>query len=325
MTYRPLPIILDTDFSADVGDLGAVAVACALHKLNYIDLKAVIVCTSNTKSPGAVDAVLNYWGLSGTVPVGCWKGTSFDPSSGTWPGYIYDNYTHPTVTGLASTVQDGKTLMRTVLAARNGADVTIVAVGPLNAVQELMNSTSDGASALSGSDLISASVHNLYVMGGKYPTTGTAEWNFEQHPTSANDVCDNWPTTIYFCGNEVGSGVLNGTTLASVKSSGNLLRAAYDDAGYASGRTAWDEMTIIAAARRNSAFTLTRGTNAVNSSTGVNTFTASTSGPHYYLTKVQADNVYQTFLDSLTAADETATPILSTFPTSAQWLNMASV
>jgi hypothetical protein len=46
-TFLPKPIIIDTDIFSDVDDVGALAVANALHNCGLVDLQAVI---TNTES-----------------------------------------------------------------------------------------------------------------------------------------------------------------------------------------------------------------------------------------------------------------------------------
>lgn len=322
MTYTPLPVILDTDFSSDVGDLGAVGLTCAFARLGHIDLLGITCGTSHNKSPGAIDAVCTYFQLSPYPSISTWKGTSFDPTPATWSDHIYDNFSHPNG-NLATTWPDGKSEMRRLLAARSSADAVIIAVGPLNAIADLLNSTSDGNSALSGSALVAAKCKALYVMGGYYPTNASAEFNFAQHPVSANDVFANWPTPIVACGYNIGwPGPKDGKTLAANKPSGNLLRSTYNAAGYSTGREAWDDMTVLAAVSRHSGFDVIRGTNSVNSSTGVNTWTTNTTGSHYYLTKAQSDAVFESKMNLILEADPTASPVLSSLASTAQWLTM---
>lgn len=324
MTYTATPVIIDTDFATDVGDLGAIGTACALHRLGRLNILGITCGTSIDKGPGGIDAVCTYFNVSPYPSISTWKGASFLGTAQTWTSYLYDNYSHPNG-GLASTWPNGTSEMRRLLASRSSADVVIIALGPLNTMSALLQSTADGYSALSGSALIAAKCKTLYVMGGYYPTSASIEWNFQQDPTSANYVVANWPTPIVFHGFAVGNTVKNGVTLATNKPVGNLLRATYNASTYTAGREAWDDLTVLSVANLNAGFTLTRGTNSVNASTGVNTFTANaSSGSHYYVTKTATDAMLQAQLNSLLEADPAASPVLSTFTSSGQWLTLSS-
>lgn len=318
-------VLYDCDFSADVGDLGALALLAAYHRLGHVNIIGAMCCVSAAKTPGAIDATLRWWGVNG-IPVGTWKGAAFDPdgSNGGWRNYLYDNYTR--TVGLASTVPDAKTEQRRILAAQPDGSVTMIAVGPLNTVNELLTSTADAHSALTGSQLVAAKVRDLWIMGGRYPTNATPEWNLQQAPADAANVASNWPTPIYWVGYEVGGTfTVGGSPVFSGKATNDLMRQGYANASFgASGREAWDEMTVMACAQRASDFTLTRGTNAVNASTGANTFTPSASGNHYYVMKAQADSWYQARINRLIGADVTATPIISSWGTAPGFLRVGA-
>lgn len=301
-----VPLILDTDFSADVGDLRVLAMACALHKQKAIQLLAVSCCTSADKAPGAISATLKWWGVE--APIGALK-TTFDPGiaqNKTWPGHIYDTYDRNGV-GLTATVENCVTTMRRALASRPSKDCVILAVGPMKAMAALMNSSADGVSGLTGQQLIAAKCKSLYIMGGQFPS-GT-EWNAQQAPADIADVATNWPTPIYFNGGEIGGSVYVAGPLAS-KPSNDLMRTAHEN--YPGSDLAWDEMALMAAVFGNANYGTVRGTASFNTTTGATTWTNSSSGNHYYLTKSRADRFYQQIVNTLICGDATAaTPISS--------------
>jgi len=305
-----IPLILDTDFSSDVDDLGDVALACAMHKLGLVNLLCVSCDTSADKSPGAIAATLKWWGVT-TPQIGTWKGSAFDPGASTakqWRDYIYDNYDRNGV-GLASAVENGTTTMRRALAARPRKDAVIVTTAPLNAIQALMNSSADSVSSLTGMQLLAASCKALYAVVGIFPT-GT-EWNAQQHPSSANDVAANWPTPIVWVGIELGNAVKTGGPLTA-KASNDLMRVGYSyPPASGSTREAWGQLGIMAAAQSNADFGMVRGTASFNASTGANTWTNSSSGNHYYLTKTFGNGHYANRLNRWICADVTASPLFA--------------
>lgn len=305
-----IPVILDTDFSSDVDDLGDVAICCALHRLGKIDLLCVSCDTSADKSPGAISASLKWWGVT-SPQIGTWKGAAFDPgSSGNklWRDYIYDNYDRNGV-GLASTVEDGTVTMRRALASRAQKDAVIITTGPLNALQSLMNSSPDAVSGMTGAELLIAKCKVMYAVVGIFPT-GT-EWNAVQHPTSASDVAANWPTPIVWVGIELGNTVRTGGPLAS-KPADDLMRRGYSyPPASGSTREAWGQLGIMAAAQSHADFGMVRGTAAFNSSTGANTWTNSATGTHYYLTKTLGDGHYVSRINKWICANVAASPLLA--------------
>lgn len=307
-----IPVIIDTDFSSDVGDATALAQAAAMHNAGIIEILAVVVSTSNTKAPAAVDALLTYYGLDTNqttgVKIGCWKGAAFDPDPHPeWTDIMY-TYPHPN-TGLASTVADGLDVFREVLAARTTNDVHFIALGPLNAVAELLNSTADGYSALSGSALVTASVAKLYLMGGKFNytpahvaltsgitflhETGTypkgVEWNILQDYTAAADVATNWPTDVYWFPFEEGNSFVSGDTIASVYANDTLMYDTMEAAGYLAGREAWDNLPLLALQYRDW-FLYFTGTLTLNAgANGETKLTSGTGSKHYVARKKRSD------------------------------------
>ena len=299
-------LIIDTDCANDPGDPGALAVACALANRGECQILAFVVDTATADIPECVDVISYYYGQR-TQAIG--KRTSGSPESGTnaWVNYLPDNF--PTSRG---SYADAVNVYRQALHDASDASVTMVSIGFMGVIRDLMVSASDGIDSRNGMDLIAAKVLRLVVMGGHYTGSG-AEYNFAQEPsatTGASYVVANWSSSIpiYFSGYELGVQILAGSGLAATPVS-NPVRYVYNDTGYlGTGREAWDETAILFAVRNqyySDAYywTLTRGTNSVNGTTGDNTFTPGGGGPHYYLTLKAPAALMSTVLDALTAAD----------------------
>ena len=317
-------VIFDTDFATDVGDLGAFACVLSAHRVGWFDLIGVIVDASYTYSPGAVSATAKWWQVNG-LTLGCWKGTSIDGTiSNMWCKAIYDNFDRDGV-GLASTVTDSTVAYRTMLAAQEDASVDIIAVGYLNALSDLLDSTADGISSLTGSQLVSAKVRTLWVMGGNYPG-GAAEWNFiggatpiASICTATNNICSNWPTPIRFAGYELGTITAGGTF---GRATTDLVSMGYTTHGSTSGRTAWDEMAVLACIQEGADFALTHGSQTVNTTTGAQTWTASESGKDAYLSKSIDDAALQSKLNALIGATVTNSPLISSWGSAQQFMQL---
>lgn len=309
-------VIIDADFSTDVGDLGAIAMSCAAHRIGLINIIGFVIDTSYDYAPGAARAVAQYFGLSGQS-YGAWKGTAIDAtvSAPLWCKGIYDNFSHSGV-GLASTVDDSTVAYRTMLAAQPDGSVDIVALGFLNALSALLDSVADGISPLSGADLIEAKVRRLFIMGGDY-AGGGAEWNFKGGASPRSDitnatanVCSNWPSPLRFVGFESGTFTVGGTFGRNTTT--DLIAYGYNTAGYAIGRTGWDELAMLACIQECADFTQTFGANSVNTTTGVNTWTG-TSGKDAFLTKATPDLRLQTRINTYIGADASADPFFTSW------------
>lgn len=279
-----LRVIIDTDISSDIDDLGDLAMCLALHKMGQINIEAITVCTSNPKSPGAVDATCKAFGLS--FPIGTWKGAPFDPNGpGVYVAYLYDNYPHDV--GLASTVEDATTVFARALES-SPEPVAVLALGPCNNLQQFR---------ISHSKLIAQKVSRLFLVAGAFPATGYVEWNFQQHPTSGADIAANWPSPITYIGYQLGDTIVTGATLATAMPASDIVRVGYAQAGYAAGRNAWGQMGAIEMVQRS--MRRFRGTASVSTSTGENFWTPSESAKDEYVIKDESDATYQARIDAL--------------------------
>lgn len=313
-------LIIDTDCSSDPGDPGALAVACALAARDECDILAFITDTATANIAECVDAISTYYQQS-TQPIGKRASGSPEHMLSSWVSYLPSNF--PLSSTRAGTYPDAVAAYRQALHDAADASVTIVSIGFLGVIRDLMVSVADGIDSRNGMDLIAAKVLRMIVMGGEYPSSGTPEFNFTRESsatTGASYVVTNWPTSIpiYFTGYELGLQVFAGTGLAATPAD-NPVRYCYNADGFlVAGREAWDETAILFAVRNqyyNNAYywTLTRGTNSVNGTTGANTFTPSGGGPHYYLTLKAPAELISTVVDGLTAALPSGYPVPITY------------
>lgn len=108
----------------------------------------------------------------------------------------------------------------------------------------LLNSTSDGHSAMDGPEMISRKVSELVVMGGGYPSG--YEYNFWGGNSSlAAHVVNNWPGPIIFSGSELGGNVTSGCRLMKKGPATDPVRAAYIYYTYHVPRFSWDPLTVL--------------------------------------------------------------------------------
>lgn len=301
----PVSVSVDTDCNTDCGDSGALAILSVLGLQNKAAILAATADVPAGDPPYAMSAILNYYGF-GSVPQGTYLGSDTVTNNGASSAqatYVKNNYAY---TFVANT--DG---VKTLRAAINSASspITVVGIGPLALLKDFLlsgsNYNSDGISS-TGLQLATNKVTRLVLMGGVYDSTstglaGNAEYNWYVDPSAANYVVANWPGEVVFSGFEVGNTILAGSTL-STQSAANPVYYWYNAFGYVStGRSAWDETVVMVSflGEQGAKFACIRGTNSVNATTGVNTFTPSTSGTHYRMLKLQPDSYYQTVLNGL--------------------------
>ena len=203
---RPL-IIFDTDFGGDADDLGALAMLHNMMRADECELLAVMNWNTERFALPAIVAV-NTWYAHGDIPVGSRKGAAW---AADW------QYSRAVVDALGAhhevKAPDATRLYREILAAAEDLSVTIVTVGPLGNILDLLRSGPDQFSSSSGRELVRAKVKQFIIMGGQFPS-GDHEWNFDgDMPGVTQDVLAAIDVPIIFSGYEVGAAIRTGTAL----------------------------------------------------------------------------------------------------------------
>lgn len=174
--------------------------------------------------------------------------------------------------------------------------VDLICIGFGNALQSLLASGPDEISPLTGWQLVSEKVKELWWMAGKWPAGSEHNMaNNARSKTSAHYLVNNWPTPITFLGYEVGESVLTGGAVAKT-SPQELLAQALVAHGSAKGRFSWDPMLTLLACIgdiQQAGYDFVRGTATVDLATGSNSFTVDPAGKHRYVTKLYPDSWYE--------------------------------
>jgi hypothetical protein len=139
-------------------------------------------------------------------------------------------------------------MYRTVLAAAAEQSITLVVIGFLNNIAELMRSPPDAICELDGMALITSKVSELVIMGGRYPAG--VEWNFAgQDPASTKFVVDQWPDDVpmTFLGYEVGKSIVTGEHLSKHAPLESPILAAYEWYGgrCSTAAASYDPLTVL--------------------------------------------------------------------------------
>lgn len=195
-------VILDTDLGNDSDDIGAIAIMCNLYKEEKINIEAVTVSNSMIDPYLATDILLSYYGVN--VPLGkCDTFLSEDPQHGTYARalrFIYKSKLEGT-----EPLSAVKVLRKALLKG----NITLITIGPLTNISNLLNSEPDEISPLNGSELFNKSVKEMYIMGGSF-TIDFAEWNIKEDISSAMNVINNTNCYKTFIPFEVGLKVKTG-------------------------------------------------------------------------------------------------------------------
>ena len=206
----PTLIILDTDISSDVDDVGAVAVLHSLADQGKTEILAMMVSSGDLWSVPCLDS-LNTWFGRPDIPLGMVKGKNVLHKS-EYTAVLAAEFPHDIQSGDAA--PDAVTLYRQVLVEQEDDSVTLVSIGYLTNLNNLLQSQPDIISPLNGRELVKQKVKKLICMGGQYPQG--REWNFYQDTASTKYVLGNWPSPITFCGFEAGLNIMTGAALQSV-------------------------------------------------------------------------------------------------------------
>jgi len=292
----PRNIVVDTDWASDVDDVVAMRVITYAHTHNKINLLAVMQSTTVSGGPGSLLGFLRSDGVN--VPVG--TSTTINSATGHYQANLNSlAISRLLITG-SETYTDAVTLYRQQLAS-SSVPVDIVTIGYLNNLYDLLRSSADDISPLTGLELATAKVRRLYVMGGAYPKG--IEFNFSHNAVAiaaSSYVTANWPTPIIFSGFEVGQTVTTGASMNGLQPTDLLAKAMADVGTF--NRPSWDPMNVLQAIVGEptiAGYTEVYGSNSVNASTGANIFMPDTAGKDRYLVKSQANGVYQSVINFL--------------------------
>lgn len=279
-TKQAVPIIFDTDVGTDVDDAGALAILHILADRGEAKILATMSANQNRWSAPAIDVINTYYGRS-DIPIGSSK---TGPDDEKWYRNFVPKFPHDLADG--SDAPDAVALYRKILAAQPDHSVTIVVVGWLTNMADLLDSPPDNYSPLSGKELVAAKVRELVAMGGIWPNTEKeADYNFRMDGAAAHKVVSDWPGKIMFTG--LGKDVMTGARLMAQESNDHPVRAFYSEflkAYKVSARSSWDLIAVLYAVRGLSDyFSAATNGQCVSKEDGSNTWVPGPTANHGYL------------------------------------------
>jgi inosine-uridine nucleoside N-ribohydrolase len=250
----PVKVIFDTDMETDCDDGGAMAI---LHSLADLGECQIIACGTSVltlDALAAVDVINRYRGRP-DIPLGQVKGQGVRQTS-KFSRQIAAEFPHHVKS--ASEIPDAAHLYRDVLAKQPDHSVTLITVGYLTNLKNLLALPATDQHA-SGIDIVRAKVSKYVCMGGNfigYPPKddlALGNVNFCRDADSAFDVLNQWPTEIVFAGREVcsvPSGVRIGESLRHTPAD-NPVRRVYElySGGQAGNRHVADLAAVYYAIR----------------------------------------------------------------------------
>lgn len=248
---KPLPVIFDSDMGPDYDDVGAITLLHAFADSGYINILATVASTKY-EGVAAVFNVLNTYFKRPGLLIGVPKSKALElKDSQHWTDTLLLRYPHKIKRN--DEVLSAIEVYRKSLASQPDGSVTIITVGFLTNLADLLQSHPDKYSKLTGKELVRKKVKQLVCMAGSFPAGN--EFNVRMDAASSKIVFENWETPILFSGVEIGMKIKTGLPLVNDRSIKNspvkdvfrisIPLSPQDSAG----RMSWDETAVVIAVK----------------------------------------------------------------------------
>jgi len=235
----------------DYDDVGAVTLLHAFADSGYINILATVASTKY-EGVAAVFNVLNtYFDRPGLL-IGVPKGKALDLKDDQhWTDTLLLKYPHKIKKN--DEVLSATEVYRKALASQPDRSVTIITVGFLTNLADLLQSSADKYSKLTGKELVRKKVKQLVCMAGSFPAGN--EFNVRMDAASSKIVFENWETPILFSGVEIGMKIKTGLPLVNDRSiKNNPVKDAFRiciplSPQDSAGRMSWDQTAVLIAVK----------------------------------------------------------------------------
>lgn len=210
--YDGVPlVILDTDIGSSTDDLFAMEMLYRYQQQEKCKFLGVVVNREGEECAACAD-VMNTYFNHGSLPIGLVRNGIKNPS--VWinykalPTYKKSDSTPMFAHSISdySTLPDGWELYRKLLASQPDHSVSIVSIGFVTCLAQLLESGADQYSSLTGVELVRQKVKCIYVMGGVFSSALEPDYNFGQSIDFSKTFFRLWPSDvdIVFSPSEVG-------------------------------------------------------------------------------------------------------------------------
>ncbi|MES2428552.1 MAG: nucleoside hydrolase [Bacteroidota bacterium] len=286
---KPVNIIFDSDMGPDYDDVGAITILHALADKSEARILATMV-SNRYEGIAAVLNVFNTYFHRPNILIGVPGENAVNIRDGQhWTDTLLAKYPHKIKAN--ADAWNAVKLYRKLLAAEPDHSVTIVTVGFLTNISDLLNSQADQYSVLDGKMLIQKKVKLLVSMAGKFPSG--YEFNVDKDIAASNNVFQNIGIPVIYSGFEIGEKIKTGLPLINNEAIQNspvkdVFRIAIPlSKSDAAGRMSWDETAVLIAIKGyQSYYDLHKGKMAVVTADGKNTWDDNGAGQGYIVEKV---------------------------------------
>lgn len=281
-------IILDTDMGVDCDDAAALAILLNAHKANKIELKAVTASSGREGATATIKVIMDYYGVS-NIPIGSFSSNLLECDYiNNYAKAIKDRYNEKDIDN------NSVKLIRKIL-SNSSEKITIVAIGPLTNMSNLLLSNGDEFSDLTGIELVKEKVDKFIVMGGAFIQNYSkekinaifSEWNILQDINSAMVFSDKCPIEVIYSPHEVGKQVMTKMEVGDNPVWTSMLEFAksnkfsYEPNFY---RQSWDPITcLFSLDELNPDFVLSNRGKITIDNKGITTYVLDKEGKDYYI------------------------------------------
>lgn len=248
---KPIPVIFDSDMGPDYDDVGAITLLHAFADSGYVDILATVASTKY-EGVAAIFNVLNTYFKRPDLLIGIPKGKALElKDTQHWTDTLLLKYPHKIKRN--DEALSAVDVYRRSLASQQDKTVTIVTVGFLTNLADLLRSLPDQYSSLNGKELINKKVKQLVCMAGSFPAGN--EFNVRMDATASQYAFSNWPTPILFSGVGIGMKIRSGLPLINDPAIQNSpVKDVYRisiplSAQDSLGRMSWDQTAVLIAVK----------------------------------------------------------------------------
>lgn len=194
--YEPIKdsrryVIFDTDIGPDCDDAGAMAVLFEMAKKYDVKILGIANCTSNPYGNGAIRAISEFYGYE-DIKIVQHKGYEILKNNDKYNKPVTKKYCK--YENSAIHVEAALDLYESVLKKAEDDSVTVISVGPLTNLAEILDKNPE---------LFNKKVNSIVAMAGKFPKG--KEFNIESDVEAAKTVFEKFKHIIVCSGFEIGS------------------------------------------------------------------------------------------------------------------------
>ena len=228
----PAHVILETDMALDVDDVGALATLHALADMGEANILGVVFNEVHPDGPPTIFAINQWYGRK-DIPIAKYASSLAKPDSSRYLTHVANMAKRVENMQVAESLE----FYRNTLGAAEDRSVTIISVGFLNSIADLLRQEPT---------LVANKIEKLVAMGGLV----NDNFNFVRHDfvDTTQYVLEHWPTPLVVT--DFGGSIRTGSSLSTADAS-NPVREAYFRwfNGEYKGRSSWDQIAVLVGVR----------------------------------------------------------------------------